>query len=730
MSGKKVDNGFEQLGVQVKGTTGNQKFGVCPFCDGDKKFYFSPDSGMWDCKKCGEKGNIEQFIDKMHGIFADCKATELQKLAEDRGIPGPIMREYGVGVVVPGEYCIPVRNIHGHVINMHLYKIGDRSIGVKGGHNFLITPKTMSNSKRVWICEGEWDGMALHDAITRGMRLNEDVISLCGASVFPIDATQLFQNKDVICCLDKDKAGVKGNQKIKRMLTGIAKSVRFVRWPDEMPEGYDVRDHYKALGKESLVDNLLTMLVKEPETYGMLDDPKDASTLAPTHMAGTGATAKEAIEWGDGADPEKVVRVFKRWLYMPNTEALEVMFGTIFANRLGGDPLWLFLVGPSGCGKSELLMSLTDAPLVEHTTTLTPQSLMSGAQMMGGMDPSLIPQLDGKVLVVKDFTAILNMNQMAQDEVFGILRDAYDGKTSKRFGNGVVRTYESRFGVLSGVTPAIETVGQRHVVLGERFIRYRFRFVDTDSFMREAMRKAIANTGKEEQMRSALQKATLSVLNREVTSEDIPHLPHGMMERIMNLAHWASRMRGAVAKDRYTGQILFRPTAEVGTRLAKQLVSLAYGISIWRREDEVSERTYDIIAHTARSTTPDRVDEVVKYLYLYDSDGFMSTKDIAEKARFPSQTILPIMEDLHVMGMVEQDSGSGFEYTWRLSATMRKVMNPLNLYRSDAQWIVGLRRAKNEDIHSMEVETHGDEHGTEDNDLREGRVRQVRRRKK
>jgi hypothetical protein len=80
--------------------------------------------------------------------------------------------------------------------------------------------------------------------------------------------------------------------------------------------------------------------------------------------------------------------------------------------------------------------------------------------------------------------------------------------------------------------------------------------------------------------------------------------------------------------------------------------------------------------------------------------------------------------------MVDRDTGSGFEYTWRLSATMRKVMNTLNLYRSDAQWIVGLRRSKGEDIHSMEVETHGDEHGTEDHSLRKTWVRQVRRRKK
>ena len=44
----------------------------------------------------------------------------------------------------------------------------------------------------------------------------------------------------------------------------------------------------------------------------------------------------------------EVVDTFGRWLHLPDPGALLAVLGTIAANRLDGDPVWLLLVGPPG----------------------------------------------------------------------------------------------------------------------------------------------------------------------------------------------------------------------------------------------------------------------------------------------------------------------------------------------------------------------------------------------
>ena len=89
-------------------------------------------------------------------------------------------------------------------------------------------------------------------------------------------------------------------------------------------------------------------------------------------------------------------------------------------------------------------------------TSLTPQTLISGFVDEGKPDPSLLPKLDGKILIVKDLTPLISGSADVRSAVLGQLRDAYDGSSAKAFGTGDVKRYESRFGMLFGVTPVIE----------------------------------------------------------------------------------------------------------------------------------------------------------------------------------------------------------------------------------------------------------------------------------
>ena len=102
-------------------------------------------------------------------------------------------------------------------------------------------------------------------------------------------------------------------------------------------------------------------------------------------------------------------------------------------------------------------------------SNLTENTLVSGYRdpKVPTKDPSLLPELDGKVLVIKDLAPLMGMHWFAA--VVAGLRDAYDGFTSRR-GNLGRLSYEARFTLLAASTLAIERTDTVEQELGERFI--------------------------------------------------------------------------------------------------------------------------------------------------------------------------------------------------------------------------------------------------------------------
>jgi len=519
--------------------------------------------------------------------------------------------------------------------------------------------------------------MALWEAL-RKCGIADDVYCAPGASALPNKLLQVIAGKDVRVVFDNDEAGVRGMQRAAANLGGVARRLSYVRWPSGAPEKFDVRDYYHAHDRDgkATVEDLSALMHTEPplqETQrvekGDVDEPSGKGLLA-----------------------EEVTDRYTKWLEMTNTDCLDVMFGSVFANRMEGDPLWMFMVAPPGGMKSELLMSLQEAPRVLCTTSITPHTLVSGMPVMGGRDPSLLPQLNGRVLVIKDFTTILSMNTTARDEIFGQLRDAFDGQCTFRFGNGITRTYKSKFGVLAGVTQAVEGLANTNSTLGERFLKYSIAQQGA-SASRNAILKALANLQFNDTMQRELLGVGTATLDRTIDRDEWPTAPTDMLERIMRLARWVARLRGAVCRDRYTQRVEYKPIAEIGTRLAKQLCKLAYGISLYRRDSVVSESTYAIIVKCAQDTAPDKVEEVVKQMYTHGAVAgiYHSTAEIAKWSRFPTDTVRYVLQDLVLLRIAEERSG-----TWRLTLRIRSLMKRLGLYAREQDWsrAVHVRRVK------------------------------------
>lgn len=677
---------------------GNSKQVVadCPFCGKEGHFYVNPSNKLWDCKVCGARGNLGQYLYMMHRVYMEFLEDPknehyLARLSADRKLPISAFKAWHVGYdPTRDSYMTPVYDGTESLCDIKKYVIGHKSYSTKGATSGLFNRNRIADAQTIYLCEGEWDGMAM-DWLLRTNGIHDTcAVAVSGAQTFKAGWAKWFVGKDVKCMYDHDGAGEKGQLVVQSRLSGIARSLMYIHWPDNFPTGFDVRDWIKygirVKKPRSCYKNLIQMLSQNPQTPAYVDPSKPTIDEVEKEQ--------ERLALNPDLTNEELEQTYRKWLYMPDTKVLDIMFGTVFANRLEGDPVWLFFVAPPAGSKSELLMSLSRAEECYPLTSLTPHSLVSGTSWGEGKDPSLLPQLNKKVLVLKDFTTILSMNYAARDEIFGILRDIYDGRTEKSFGNGLKREYKVKFGILAGVTPVIETFSVVNQSLGERFLRYRLP-IDTQESEEAKILKAISNVNSELKMRAELCQAAASIIARKnPPTELMPSFSERYVPRVVALAQLAAWMRGVVDRDKFTQQVLYKPSSEVGTRIAKQLVKLAMGIGIYRGTRILSAHEFDCIRHIAIDSCPQRVVMVVQALYhAVKKDGLemLKTKEIVDRTFLPQATVMRIMEDMNLLRLVMRVEING-NYYWKLSDNLMTLCQRSGAFGSSKS--IKLKRSK------------------------------------
>jgi hypothetical protein len=343
----------------------------------------------------------------------------------------------------------------------------------------------------------------------------------------------------------------------------------------------------------------------------------------------------------------------------------------------------LFIVGDSGDGKSEILIALGHAKGIYSTTSLTSHSLVSGFGTATSADPSLIPKLTNKTLVVKDFTVLLTTNPTERDAVFGILRDVYDGKTEKVFGNGICRSYEGHFGLIAGVTPVIEQFTEGHTSLGERFLRWRLKSDSSDEVENARCRKVMQNSEQKIRMQKELADVVAKCLDYDFLQIN-PVIPAEISEQIIALARFTAMVRGTVTRAQYGNEITHKAMSEKPMRMTSQFTKAIRNIARFRRVETVTPEILDIIKHMARSTMPSRLEEIVRRVYSHPTKE-MNIKDLTNSIHLPQQTIERMVENLCMLGVLYRHKiGEGItaKITYRFTELSIKLIERCSLYET------------------------------------------------
>lgn len=677
---KTVDKlkGFVRHGIQFNGETNTQAYGDCPFSGKADKFYVNKENLCWDSKITGQKGNFLTFLELISEENKKAMSgRDLRKLAANRGLPAEAFKPWGLGIN-GNMYTLPIFNEKGTLQDLRTYRLGRRIMSTPGCSTGLLGMERLidTQEKTIYLCEGEWDCIAFSWWLKK-IEKPGLVVGVPGASTFKTDWAPLFKDKNVVVLYDNDAAGEQGETTVASRLSGCVRSIQFLHWTTKFPKGFDIRDLAVEAVKQKSLRKTFRALNKMLKPVARRKPPEEL-----VHNEVLPADINWKTTWDD------VERVFNKWMKIASFDPIKVAIATLLSNEMEGDPCWIFLVAPPGGSKTEILSSLFNCVNVYATSTLTSQALISGSILKSGKEPSLLPRLDGKTLICKDFTVVLGKKEAERTELFSILRDAYDGHAGKVFGNGLEKYFKSRFTMLAGVTPTIYEITSQMTGLGERFLKLFIGDNLEHGSEKEIILKAMRNVNREVSMREEISKVVRDYVEvckkRMRERKTIPHMSPDSETQVVAMAQFAARMRATISREKHNSEmILAKPSAEVGSRLGKQITRLGYALTNGALQDEISTDQLRIMRKVVLDTVPQRAEDILRTVYKMcpTKDDTVKTKQVAFQTKYTASTVKRVLDDMVLLGIINR-VGVGNANEWTISDYMRDLIDDAKLYRT------------------------------------------------
>jgi hypothetical protein len=370
---------------------------------------------------------------------------------------------------------------------------------------------------------------------------------------------------------------------------------------------------------------------------------------------------------------DQTLAVFQHWLLLPSLNPVYAVLGTLAANILPGDPVWLGLIGPPSSAKTEILNSLSQLSGVVQAATLTVGGLLSGTpkrQRASGARGGLLNQIGGfGIIVLKDFGSILSMHAETRAEVLAALREIYDGAWTRHLGTDGGRTlsWRGKIGLLFGSTGVIDSHYAVIGAMGDRFLFSRLA-PDDDQFERALEHRGAATM----QMRQELARAVAGLF--VIRRAEPPPLTADEMRQIDRIVRLVVRLRGPIERDHRTRDIEAVYGAEGTARIGLALERLLAGLSTLGVERGMA---FSVIRAVALDSVPPIRRSAYEYLAsntarweTRDADGKLidcgySTPSIAKRVDLPTSTVRRVLEDLNAYKLVERMSqGPGKPDLW------------------------------------------------------------------
>lgn len=260
--------------------------------DGEAHLYFDTETGQYNCKKCGAKGNIitlaEHLGDNIDDIVLNPRKSRentrkypkfdaslietchqaiparISQYLNARGITDALVSDFKLGW---GKFygkwwiTIPIQDIDGNFVFFKLRQDPNE------GNEKMTYPRGIEAQIYGWeilktatdkivICEGEFDRLILL------LKEIPAITSTHGAMTFKQEWCKRLANvSKIYICFDNDEAGRKGAERVAKMVKNDGNKTYIITLPEEVGKSGDITDYFVKLNGNP--DDLFNKYAKE-----------------------------------------------------------------------------------------------------------------------------------------------------------------------------------------------------------------------------------------------------------------------------------------------------------------------------------------------------------------------------------------------------------------------------------------------------------------------------------
>ena len=682
---------LDRKGIEYR-EQGNELIARCIFhdCDSDSKgleahWYINKLTGQYDCKKCGEQGNIftlaKHLSDEIKDIVVDVpissakrpvtKKRDVVSLNDElieslhkalperirvylnkRDITDSIVNEYKLGW---GKFygrnwiVIPVTDIEG---TYTLLKLRQDPEDTTNSNKMMVYPKGAQHQIYGWemfkgyvplivLCEGEFDRLVL---LANGIPA---VTSTGGCGTFKDKWLKHFAKAEkTYVCYDQDDAGREGATKIlSKLLELDLDNVFRIELPEMDGNGKDVTDYF--VGKVGNVDTFMALARRV--TRNEVSD-----RIAPIKRPYKPTTFDEWHNVIASNFPE---------LTFPAEICLSIITQILIHEIV--NPFALVLVGVPSGGKT-ICINFFDAidELTYATDKFTPASFVTNAsnvkrEQLAELD--LLPRIKHKAFLVRDLATLFSKRDDDLNECLGILTRVLDGEgLSTDTGIHGRRNLSGAylFMMIAASTPLPTRIWKMMGSLGSRLFFYSMQSREKGVDELVAQLKSTAFKEKERTCRNTTRNLLYTiwdahkegiVWNRDADSDEIVAV-------IARCAKLLAKLRGVIVvwkEKKYDGgEIDFDyspPVIENPDRISMLFYNLCRGHAVAIGRQQISRDDLRFIVELAIDSAPTTRAALFRELVSYG--GVMTTSQIEKRLDCSKPTALKEMRTLEALGV-------------------------------------------------------------------------------